>query len=219
MTEKNESDGVVVENQTLNPTLTSTTTTNRVDTTGYTCLELMAGDVRAWFKIWQPEWTPDQPITFKNTIRLVWNYMGLRAALLYRLSHLLWLKRVPALPGMLARLNITLHGFDIPAHVPIGPGLYVPHPVGTVVTANRIGKNLSLISANTIGMRNEHSFPNIGDNVFLGAGARVLGGITIGDNVVIGANAVVIEDVPPNSTAMGVPAKISPRKVSNVGGF
>ncbi len=209
MNEMNKSEGSVVENQ----------ISNRIDTIGYNCLELMVGDVRAWFKIWQPGWTPEQRITSKTALRLIWNYMGLRATLLYRLSHLLWLKRVPAVPGMLARLNITLHGFDIPAHVPIGAGLYVPHPVGTVITARRIGENLSLISANTIGMRNEHAFPVIGDNVFLGAGARVLGGITIGDNVVVGANAVVIEDVPANCTAMGVPAKIAPRKVSNVGGF
>jgi serine O-acetyltransferase len=57
-------------------------------------------------------------------------------------------------------------------------------------------------------MRNEHAFPKIGDNVFIGAGARILGGITIGDNVQIGANAVVLKDVPSGATAVGVPARI-----------
>ena len=178
----------------------------------YSWRELIIGDAKAWYKIWHPAWRPDQPIKLKDTIHLYWNYVGLRAAFLYRLSHLLWLKGIPAIPGIIARLNISLHGFDIPAYVTIGPGLYIPHPVGTVITANRIGKNLSLISANTIGSRNEQTFPIIGDNVLIGAGARVLGGITIGDNVLIGANAVVIEDVPANYTAVGVPAKIIPRK-------
>lgn len=131
--------------------------------------------------------------------------------MLFRLSHQLWRMGVPILPGILTRLNITLHGFDVPYSVHIGPGLYVPHPVGTVITARSIGRNLSLISGITIGMRHEPAFPIIGDNVFIGAGARVLGGIVIGDNVQIGANAVVLNDVPANSTAVGVPARISPR--------
>ncbi|MBN9393166.1 MAG: serine acetyltransferase [Chloroflexi bacterium] len=139
---------------------------------------------------------------------LIWNSMGLRATLLYRLSYFLRSKKVKAIPGILARLNITLHGLDIPSSVQIGPGLYIPHPVGNVVMARRIGANLSLIGSNTIGMRNTHAFPVLGDNVFMGAGARVLGDIVIGDNVNIGANAVVIQDLPSNCTAVGVPAKI-----------
>jgi serine O-acetyltransferase len=169
---------------------------------------LVKGDLAAWLKIWRPGWTPDQGIPWPFALSLIWNYMGLRATLLYRLSHYLKSKRVKMLPGILTRLNITLHGLDIPNSVEIGPGLYIPHPVGNVVMARRIGANLSLIGSNTIGMRNTHAFPVLGDNVFMGAGARVLGDIVIGDNVNIGANAVVIQDLPSNCTAVGVPAKI-----------
>jgi len=80
--------------------------------------------------------------------------------------------------------------------------------VGTVIAPRRIGRNCSIIAAVTIGMRTERAFPDIGDDVFIGAGARVLGGIRIGDRVVIGANAVVIQDVPDGATAVGVPARI-----------
>jgi serine O-acetyltransferase len=71
-----------------------------------------------------------------------------------------------------------------------------------------MGENVSIIAAVTLGLRNEHAFPVIGDRVFIGAGARVLGGIAIGDDAVIGANAVVIEDIPAGATAVGVPARI-----------
>ena len=87
---------------------------------------------------------------------------------------------MPLLPGMLFRLNITLHGFDVPPATLIGPGLYVPHPVGTVLSAERIGANVTLISSITVGMRGEGEFPVIEDDVFVGAGARILGKVTVG---------------------------------------
>jgi serine O-acetyltransferase len=156
-----------------------------------------AGDIAAWKKLWGG-----------GTAKLVWNQCGLRATLLFRLSHALWRHRIPALPGMVARLNLTLYGLDIPPSVEIGPGLYIPHPVGTVVMAHRIGANVSLISAITIGMRGVPGFPTLGNGVFIGAGARVLGAITVGDGVSIGANAVVLKDIPAGATAVGVPARI-----------
>ena len=174
----------------------------------YSFKETVRGDLIAWLRIWRSEWNPEQEMPWPFVLGLIWNSMGLRATLLYRLSYFLRSKKVKAIPGILARLNITLHGLDIPSSVQIGPGLYIPHPVGNVVMARRIGANLSLIGSNTIGMRNTHAFPVLGDNVFMGAGARVLGDIVIGDNVNIGANAVVIQDLPSNCTAEGVPAKI-----------
>jgi len=174
----------------------------------YSLGELVSADLKAWVKIWKPNRNPDEPVRVTDAAKLIWNYMGLRATLLYRVAHFLAIKGIRILPGIVTRFNITQHGFDVPARVKIGPGLYMPHPVGTVITAKRIGANLTIISSVTIGMRNTHDFPIIGDNVFIGAGARVLGGITIGDNVNIGANAVVITDVPSGATALGVPAKI-----------
>jgi len=174
--------------------------------------KLVAGDIMAWMKLWMPQRAAAGKIGVFDVIRLLWNYCGLRAVLLYRLSHALWKGHVPVLPGIFAQLNVIIHGFDVPSCVEIGPGLYVPHPVGTVIMASRIGANVSLISSITIGMRNVPEFPTIGSNVFVGAGARILGNIVIGDDVNIGANAVVLMDIPSGATAVGVPARILARK-------
>jgi serine O-acetyltransferase len=74
--------------------------------------------------------------------------------------------------------------------------------------AARVGANASFISAVTLGMRDTHDFPVLGDGVMVGSGARILGGITLGDGCTIGANAVVIDDVPAGATAVGIPAKV-----------
>lgn len=158
---------------------------------------------------------PHSPVTFIEGLKLTWNYPSLRATFIYRLSHWCHRRRIRVIPGILWRMNIRRFGLDIVPAVPIGPGLYIPHPVGTVVMARGLGRNVSLITAITIGMRNTHEFPLIGNNVTIGAGARVLGGIVVGDGASIGANAVVIDDVPPGVTVVGIPARPVPRKTSN----
>jgi serine O-acetyltransferase len=143
-----------------------------------------------------------------EALSLYWRFPGVRATVVYRLSYAAHRRHIPLLPGILYRRNLRHYGLDIPSGVPIGPGLYIPHPVGIVVMAIEIGRHCHLISAITIGMRNEHAFPRIGNDVTIGAGARVLGGIHIGDRAQIGANAVVIDDVPAGTTAVGIPARL-----------
>jgi len=180
------------------------------ETRGSALLELIASDVQAWTDLGFLGSSPRRAAPFA-ALRLAWTFSGFRATLLYRLSHALYRARVRGLPGIVAAYNIALHGLDIPPFVPIGPRLYIPHPVGTVVSARRIGSGATLVSAVTIGMRNEAAFPLIGDNVYIGAGGRVLGGIVVGNDVAIGANAVVLTDVPDGSVAVGVPATVRPR--------
>ncbi|MGH9304040.1 MAG: serine O-acetyltransferase [Acidimicrobiales bacterium] len=92
----------------------------------------------------------------------------------------------------------------------IGPGLFIAHGQGTTIAAERMGRNCYVHQDVTIGWDYESAHaPVVGDGVFIGAGARILGGITIGDGARIGANAVVLEDVPAGSTAVGVPARIA----------
>ena len=146
-------------------------------------------------------------VTFVEALKLWWGYTGVRATFIYRLSHWCHQHRVRVLPGILCRMNISRFGLDIVPSVPIGPGLYIPHPVGTVVMARGLGRNVSLITSITIGMRNIHEFPLIGNDVTIGAGARVLGEIVVGDGATIGANAVVIDNVPPGATMVGIPAR------------
>jgi serine O-acetyltransferase len=97
----------------------------------------------------------------------------------------------------------------------IGPGLFVLHGEGTQVSAVKIGENCWMTQQVVIGYTNETDIPTIGNNVTIHAGAKVLGKVKVGDNATIGANSVVIADVPPNVTVMGVPAKIIWGKVSS----
>ena len=89
----------------------------------------------------------------------------------------------------------------------IGPGFFIQHGFSTIVTAHSIGSNFWLNQQVTVGYRDSHGSPTIGDNVCIGPGAKVLGAIKVGNFVKIGANAVVIKDLPDGVTAVGVPAR------------
>ena len=112
------------------------------------------------------------------------------------------------------RLSVIRHRFwsvitgaDIPINTILGGGLLIPHPNGIVIHPDVIvGPNCLIFQQVTIGTT-RGGIPVIGGHVDIGAGARVLGPIKVGDNCVIGANSVLLEDLPPGSTAVGVPAK------------
>lgn len=168
--------------------------------------ELFKQDVQRWIV---PQQVADPSLVTLGTIlKLLYYHMSLRAMLWFRFGSWCRHRRIPFMTGFIARLLLRQYGLEISPGANVAGGLYIAHPVGTVISAKRIGRNCSIITSVTIGMRNEHAFPEIGDHVFIGAGARVLGGIQIGDNAIIGANAVVINDVPPNTTVVGIPAKV-----------
>jgi serine O-acetyltransferase len=169
-------------------------------------LELFLQDARRWVI---PSKVSEAPLSLAQIVGLLWRYMPLRAMLWFRFGSWCKQRRIPFFPGFVQRLIYRRYGLEIVIGSPIGGGLYIAHPIGTVIAPQRIGRNCSIIAGVTIGMRNEWVFPIIGDNVFIGAGARVLGGITIGDGVQIGANAVVTRDLPPGATAVGIPARIT----------
>jgi len=110
-----------------------------------------------------------------------------------------------------SRLEVR-YGISIPHTTSIGPGLYIGHFGGIVVSLHaRIGRNCDLSNGVTIGQMNRgkrKGYPIIGDSVYIGPGSRILGNITVGSNVAIGANAVVIDDVPDNAVVAGVPARV-----------
>ncbi len=169
-------------------------------------LKLFKHDVQRWI-VPQQVADPSQ-VTYLTTLKLLWRYMPLRAMLWFRFGSWCKSKRVPLIPGLVQRYLYRYFGLEIVVGANIGGGLYIAHPIGTVVAPEEMGENCSIIANVTIGMRNEWAFPRIGHNVFIGAGARVLGNILVGNNAVIGANAVVIKDVPDGATAVGVPAKV-----------
>ena len=113
---------------------------------------------------------------------------------------------MPGAAGYVQRRLLRLYGLEIAPAAEVAGGLYIAHPVGCVLHAKSIGENVTVVGQVTFGARSSPDWPRIGDDVYLGIGARVLGGIAIGSGAVIGANAVVIHDVPPGAVAIGIPA-------------
>jgi serine O-acetyltransferase len=111
-------------------------------------------------------------------------------------------------------LNVLVFGIEVSPQVQIGGGLFLPHTVGTVLGAERVGDNCTIMQGVTLGTSEpDMGFtvserPIIGDNVLIGAGAKVIGRIMVGDHSKIGANAVVLHDVPAHALAVGVPARM-----------
>ncbi|NCC35328.1 MAG: serine acetyltransferase [Chloroflexia bacterium] len=169
--------------------------------------EAFKQDARRW--IVQGQLNEDAPLSTLTIIKLLYHYLPLRAMAWFRFGN--WCKRrqIPFFPSFAQRWIYQHYGLEILIGADIGPGLYIAHPVGVVLAPSRIGENCSVIASVTVGMRNEWEFPEIGDRVFIGAGARVLGGISIGDDAVIGANAVVVNDIPCGATAVGIPARVT----------
>lgn len=133
---------------------------------------------------------------------------GTSANALYRLTS--WLVNYKLAPLALISLwlNRVINGCVIGAAAKFDKGFVIMHPVGVVINSKVIGgKNIIVESGVVIGDEKGQA-PVLGSDIFIGAGAKIIGGITIGDNVKIGANAVVVKDLPSNVTAVGVPAKI-----------
>lgn len=125
---------------------------------------------------------------------------GFQAVGLHRVAHAFRRRGIPLLGPAFARLSLFLTGVDISPLAVIGPGLYVAHGVGLVVGGGvRIGERAFLLGNVNLGAPSQArlaEMPELGDDVFVGAGARVLGRVRIGSRVTIGANAVVTRDVP-----------------------
>ena len=141
---------------------------------------------------------------------------GFQAVVLYRIARWLRVHRVPLLGPLVSRLNLFLTGVDLNPTAEIGPGLLISHGTGLVIGgAARIGEDALILHGVTVGSLSPSrvgTMPVIGDRAFLGAGAKIVGGVTLGDDVIVGPNAVVTEDVPDGSrvlSAAGV--QVEPR--------
>lgn len=140
-----------------------------------------------------------------------------QAVFLYRCYSSIGAKHRPArmVKRMCWLMNYYLHGCEIHLEAKIGPGLNLPHPHGVTIARVTIGRNVTICQHVTIGQldftdvhRKPEDMPNIEDGVTVFAGAVIVGRVRIGSNSTIGANAVVTKDIPPNSTAVGVPARV-----------
>ena len=133
---------------------------------------------------------------------------------LLRSAHELDSLHIPICPQILSYLNLILFGIEVAPKCAIGPGLFLPHTVGTVIGARSIGRNVTIFHNVTLGAKtadmgwNVEKRPSIGDGVTLGAGCKILGPVHLGSGSVVGANAVVLGDVPENVVVVGIPATI-----------
>jgi serine O-acetyltransferase len=140
---------------------------------------------------------------------------------LLRLAEFFHGHHLSLLAKLFSMLNVVVFGIEVSPQVRIGGGLFLPHTVGTVIGAASIGENCTILQGVTLGtIQPDMDFtlskrPVIGDDVFIGAGAKVLGHLTVGDHAKIGANAVVLRDVPAYAVAVGVPATIAERQATD----
>lgn len=146
-------------------------------------------------------------------IEVLLTYSGLHAIMAYRINHAIWKFGIPFFPRWLSQMAKFFTGIEIHPGAAIGRGLFIDHGMGVVIgETSIIGDNVTIYQGATLGGTGKERgkrHPTLGNNIVVGAGAKVLGNITIGDNSYIGANAVVIKDVPPNSTVVGIPGRIT----------
>ena len=155
----------------------------------------------------------------RTTLEVILCYPGLHAIWGHRISRWLWKHNLKLAGRMVSQLARDLTGIEIHPGATIGPGFFIDHGMGVVIGETaEIGRNVTLYHGVTLGGVSLHKgkrHPTIGDNVVVGAGAKVLGAITVGQESRIGANAVVVHDVPPESVVVGVPGQVVVRSQSH----
>jgi len=157
--------------------------------------------------------TQEKDPAAKGFLQIILSYSGLHALIFYRMANVLWKMKVPIVPRVISQLARFLTGIEIHPGAQIGQGLFIDHGMGIVIGETAIiGKNVTLFQGVTLGGTGKECgkrHPTLEDDIVVGAGAKVLGNITIGSNSYIGANAVVLRDVPANSTVVGVPGHVT----------
>jgi serine O-acetyltransferase len=148
----------------------------------------------------------------RGTLEILLCYPGLHALLLHRLSHKLWKLRVPLVPRLLSQVSRTFTGIEIHPGARIGHGVFIDHGMGVVIGETAvIGNNCLIYQGATLGgtgKQHGKRHPTLEENVVVGAGAKVLGAITVGANTRIGAGSVVLRNVEPDSTVVGIPGRV-----------
>ncbi len=153
----------------------------------------------------------------KNLLEVILCYPGLHALVAYRFAHRLYKWNIPLVPRVISYLTRIITGIEIHPGAEIGRRFFIDHGEGVVIGETTIiGDDVLIYQQVTLGGTGKESgkrHPTLGNNVIVGAGAKVLGNITIGNNVRIGAGSVVVEDVPEHSTVVGIPGRVVHRAV------
>ena len=139
-------------------------------------------------------------------------YPGFQAIFLHRFTHKLWNLKLPLIPRLLSQINRTITGIEIHPGAKIGRKVFIDHGMGVVIGETaEIGDNCLLYQGVTLGGTGKNHgkrHPTLKENVVVGAGAKVLGSITVGANTRIGAGSVVVRSVQGNSTVVGIPGRV-----------
>ena len=158
----------------------------------------------------------------RSSLLVIFTYSGVRAMAYHRLAHWLHLLGLAFLARFVSQWARWLTGIEIHPGAKIGKGLFIDHGMGVVIGETAVlGDNVTLFQGVTLGGTGKEKgkrHPTLGNDVVVGAGAKVLGNITLGDHVSVGANAVVLNDVPANSTVVGVPGRVARREGKKVSG-
>ena len=157
-----------------------------------------------------------------SSAEIIFTYSGFHSLVFFKISSSLKKLGLPILPRAVSQFGKLMTGIEIHPGATIGKGLFIDHGMGVVIGETTvIGDNVTLFQGVTLGGTGKEQgkrHPTIGNNVVVGAGAKILGNITVGDSVMIGANAVVLRDVPEDSTVVGVPGRIAKRKGKRIPG-
>jgi serine O-acetyltransferase len=148
----------------------------------------------------------------RSGFEVLFLYSGLHAIIYYRIAHRLFLRRHFILARWVSQHAKYKTGIEIHPGATIGKGLFIDHGTGVVIGETaEIGEDCTLYQGVTLGGTGKDKgkrHPTLGNNVMVGAGAKILGPFCVGDNAKVGANALVLSEVPPDATAVGVPARI-----------
>lgn len=154
----------------------------------------------------------DKDPATSSSLEILLVYPGVRAWILYRMAHSLQVARIPFLPRFLSELGRLLSGIDIHPGARIGERVVMDHGMGIVIGETAVvGNDVLIYQGVTLGgtsLERHKRHPTVGDHCVIGAGAKILGNIHIGAGCRIGANSVVVKDVPPSSTVVGIPGRI-----------
>ena len=149
----------------------------------------------------------------RNKLEVILTYSGFHALVMYRFAHFMYLHNYKLVARLVSQFAKFLTGIEIHPGATIGKNLFIDHGMGVVIGETTvIGDNCTLYQGVTLGGTGKDQgkrHPTLGNNVLVGAGAKVLGPFRVGDNARVAAGAVVLDAVPDNATAVGVPARIA----------
>jgi len=158
----------------------------------------------------------------RSALEVLLCYPGVHALCFHRLAHAIWRRGWTTSARLLSHVARFLTGIEIHPAATLGPGLFIDHGMGVVIGETaEVGENVTLLQGVTLGgtsLRRGKRHPTLGDNVVVGAGAKIIGAFKIGDGSRIGAGSVVVREVPTNSVVVGVPGRVTYRDGQRVAG-